>query len=136
MKRSLCVAGLILAAPGAATGCGDGADGGFAAAWMRDGQSASAYQLQVFRGSGHCGWESVDFLHVGWPPGSSIRVADAGRQYVRDPDSVLGGHVDRPLLDVELPDDAVASGFASEGGISLWFADSAPELAYRVSPEV
>lgn len=51
---------------------------------------------------------------------------------MRDPDARLGGQVPRPQVDSDLPGDAVATGFANASGISLWLADSTPDMAYLV----
>lgn len=83
----------------------------------------------MYRGSEHCGWTSAVLLHVGWPVGGSVRVADGGRQYVRDATDVVPG-VDAPQVVDDLPGDAEPSGLSNAEGVSLWFSDSRPDAAY------
>ena len=96
--------------------------------------------IHTLTGSSHCDWESAVFLHMSWPPGTVLRgpIGDdyeqgSFRQYLRDPNNVLGG----PLAttfdpDAPLPDDARPSGFR-RGPWELWVSPSeAEQAAYLV----
>lgn len=81
-------------------------------------------------GPAHCDWQTARLLHLEHPDGS------LDRQYVRDPAGVLP---DGPLLEtyaenVELPEDAVDSGYRSPDGFELWFTDDDTAL-YVVTPD-
>ncbi len=82
-------------------------------------------------GPAHCGWESARMLHLTTEDGS------LNRQYLRDP---LGVFSDVPALldtyaaDVELPDDAVFSGYRTTNGLELWFTPE-DRAAYVVTPD-
>ncbi len=82
-------------------------------------------------GPAHCGWESARMLHLTTADGS------LNRQYLRDP---LGVFSDVPALldthaaDVELPDDAVFSGYRTTNGLELWFTPE-DRAAYVVADE-
>lgn len=76
----------------------------------------------------HCGWETARMLHV--PDGDSFR------QYIRDPLAVIGqaSLLETYAADVDLPSDAVDSGYRS-GELELWFTP-ADTAAYVVRPDV
>ena len=76
----------------------------------------------------HCGWETARMLHV--PDGDSFR------QYIRDPLGVMGqaGLLESYNGDVDLPTDALDSGYRS-GGLELWFTP-ADIAAYIVGPDI
>lgn len=85
--------------------------------------------LTDIEGPSHCDWQSARLLHVMNPDGT------LDRQYVRDPEGVLPG----PLLegyaeDVELPADALDSGYRTQDGLVLWFTES-DAAAYVVTPD-
>ena len=74
-------------------------------------------------GADHCDWQSVVFLSVAWPLGSTYEAgADAVpfRQYVRDREGRVSGPLMNDLdLDARLPDDAAATGYRTER-VELW----------------
>ncbi|PSO52858.1 MAG: hypothetical protein BRC31_03865 [Actinobacteria bacterium QS_5_72_10] len=52
-----------------------------------DGNKLSEDVIATYHGPEHCQQHKPDFLHLGWPLGTSAeRLADSARQYVRDPD--------------------------------------------------
>jgi hypothetical protein len=55
------------------------------------GQPVSAKVVTSYQGAEHCDWQSATFLSLGWPLGKKMKTIDEGRQYVRDPDGVIGG---------------------------------------------
>jgi hypothetical protein len=96
------------------------------------GNAVSEDVLVSFPGPDHCGWGSLVFLHVGWPPGTAAALGDV-RQYLRDPDGLLGPE---PLLttfdeDSELPADAEDTGYR-HGEVELWLSASRTEAAFLV----
>lgn len=112
----------------------------FTAVWHGpDGQPAErgegpnrSFEVAASEGAPHCNWETAVFLSVGWPLGTSPETAEDMRQYLRDPD----GHVaDERLLgeldlDVEMPPDAIFSGYANEK-VELWLGpDGGNSFAY------
>ncbi|TCB99078.1 hypothetical protein E0H26_06645 [Micromonospora zingiberis] len=99
--------------------------------WSRDGRQVDMNEIESYAGLAHCGWQSVRFLDLSWPPGSGT---PGQRQYVRDPEGAL----DRPALqqsfeaEATLPPDAAATGYERDG-MALWLADSdAERTAYLV----
>lgn len=70
-------------------------------------------------GPGHCGWQSARILHV-------IAPDDSIKQYVRDPEGVLGVPLrDSYAADLDaVPDDAGDSGYRTADGGELWFTES------------
>jgi hypothetical protein len=82
-------------------------------------------------GPGHCAMQSARLLHLEHPDGSF------DRQYVRDPEGVLADHpglLEAYAEDVDLPADAIDSGYRSPEGYELWFTD-ADTAAYVVTPD-
>lgn len=93
--------------------------------------------LLVIRGAEHCGWESAAFLMLAWPLGSDVQRigGESARQYVRDPNNVLGGDFDvtPPDLQAELPADAWSTGY-HRGDWQLWVSDTdVDEAVYLVA---
>lgn len=86
----------------------------------RDGRRIPTSVVTSFQGPEHCGWQSVTFLRLD------------GRQYLRDPEHRLKSETVVPYDgDVELPGDAVDTGYRREGD-ELWL--SADEtIAYLVT---
>ena len=92
--------------------------------------------IHTFNGDSHCDWESVVFLHMSWPPGTVLTgtVGDdfgAGRfrQYVRDPNGVLGNWFARNFNpDASLPRDARPTGL-NRGPWELWISPSEADRA-------
>ncbi|TWH73399.1 hypothetical protein JD78_01922 [Modestobacter roseus] len=125
------MAGALVALAALGTGACGGANSPFVASWTRDGVPVDRDELDLYRGEGHCDWESALFLHVSWPPGSGAR-----RQFVRDPDGVVS-----PALaaafdgDVSPPDDTVDTGFGTEDGVRLELPPGDdPSEVYLVAP--
>lgn len=90
----------------------------------------SGHVITDIAGPAHCDWQRARLMHLEHPDGS------LDRQYVRDPAGVLP-HA--PLLeayadDVELPGDAIDSGYRSPEGFELWFTDG-DTAAYVVTPD-
>lgn len=93
-----------------------------------DGQAADRGESREFTyevwsrvGPEHCDWDSVVFLSVGWPLGTTqgIGLPNSDRQYIRDPDDVLDLG-DRLESDVSLPEGSASTGYSTDG-IELWF---------------
>lgn len=84
--------------------------------------------INTIQGPEHCGWEKAVLMHLSVPVGSVSKSSDEVRQYVRDPDGVLG----RPELmtafdaTATLPDDAEPTGIRN-GSVELWVAPSSLE---------
>lgn len=92
------------------------------------GEPDSDLVINTIRGPEHCGWERAVFMHLSVPVGSVTKSFDEFRQYVRDPDGVLG----RPELvrafdaTATLPDDAEPTGMRN-GSVELFVAPSSLE---------
>jgi hypothetical protein len=72
------------------------------------GDRVSTEVIQSFSGPGHCGWESVTFLHVD------------GQLYFRDPEAVMAEYTTSAFqLGAELPPTAVDTGYRRERW-ALW----------------
>lgn len=129
--------GLVLAA------CG-GPPSAFTGDWLGpDGEPADRgpreFEVRSFMGAEHCDWESVIFLSVAWPPGTTYTAGPGGppfRQYVRDAQGDLGAAADQLVgaleLDAQLPDDAAATGYHTDTGAELWLGQDADEHVYLV----
>jgi hypothetical protein len=94
---------------------------------------AAGTVLFVFRGAEHCQWQSVTFMHIGWPVGTVSNSVDQWRQYVRDP---LGRFDDGALHvgylgDTSLPSDATDTGY-HRGPWRLWVSSSQADEAVFV----
>jgi immunoglobulin-like protein involved in spore germination len=94
---------------------------------------AAGTVLFVFRGAEHCQWQSVTFMHLGWPVGTVSNSPDQWRQYVRDP---LGRFDDGALhvgylSDTSLPSDAADTGY-HRGPWQLWVSPSQADDAVFV----
>jgi hypothetical protein len=89
--------------------------------------------LHTFEGAEHCGWTSVTFMTMGWPPGSEAAYGtDSYRQYARDPYGVLFPLAAEPFEpNAAVPDDAAYTGF-HRGGWQLWVAPSDSDRAIYV----
>ncbi|RKN39063.1 hypothetical protein [Micromonospora endolithica] len=105
--------------------------------WSRDGREVSADEVTSYAGHPHCNWEQAQFLHVSWPPGTDASDRSETRQYVRDPEGVLGDEALRRAYqpDATLPRDAQATGYTS-GSTTLWLAPSDRDTrAYLVTTD-
>lgn len=89
-------------------------------------------RLNVIRGSSHCDWQDILFLHVGWPLGSTGEPGPA-RQYVRDADGVLDERVGQPLdADTTLPAEARPTSHHTSVA-SLWLGpDDGEDAIYLI----
>jgi hypothetical protein len=92
-----------------------------------------ALVVHVFSGHEHCGWTSITFMHLAWPPGKRVTSFDHVRQFMRDPNGAYGGPGLSGSLDLraELPADAQNTGFHQEGW-TLW-VDPEGDFVYLVS---
>jgi hypothetical protein len=89
--------------------------------------------LFVFRGADHCQWQSVTFMHIGWPVGTLSNAEGDWRQYVRDPKGLFDDgalHVGY-LSDTSLPSDAADTGY-HRGPWQLWVSPSQADDAVFV----
>ena len=94
--------------------------------------------IHTMTGHSHCGWDSIVFLHIAWPPGTVLRgpIGDdfldgRFRQYVKDPDGDLGPFPETFDPDARLPPDARPSGFR-RGPWELWISPSEAHRAIYV----
>lgn len=116
----------------------------FTGTWLRPDEEPAdrgprEFEVRSLVGSDHCDWESVVFLSIAWPLGTTYEAgpdAPPVRQYVRDVEGDLGAAADRLLgelqLDAELPDDARDTGYHTGQGAELWLADDADVYVYLV----
>jgi hypothetical protein len=113
----------------------DGVEGAWtdaSGAEVPDGDPGEGLVLHTLEGADHCGWTSVTFMHMGWPVGSVVEKAGEARQYVRDPQGLVGAFTSAPFdADATLPDDAAATGFR-HGAWELWTAASDEDEAVYV----
>jgi hypothetical protein len=80
--------------------------------------------LHAFEGAEHCGWTSVTFMTMGWPPGTPTADSGSYREYYRDPSGVLSiSHTESFAPNAALPSDAAPTGFHRHGW-ELWVAPS------------
>ena len=88
--------------------------------------------LHMYEGMEHCGWTSITVLSVGWPVGGTDGSGDTTRQYVRDPQGLLGSMTDGTFrADASLPEDAADTGY-HRGDWQLWVAPSDADRAVYV----
>jgi hypothetical protein len=86
--------------------------------------------LHTFEGAEHCGWTSVTFMTMGWPPGTATTDNGSYRQYYRDPTDVLT--TSRSFApNAALPADAAPTGFHRHGW-ELWVPPSDSDDAVYV----
>ncbi len=107
------------------------------ATWTRaDGTSAPSEVVNVIQGPEHCGWDSSLWLHLGWPLGTAAESAEQIRQYVRDPEDVLG-MADEFDRQASLPEGSTFTGFTTDD-VELWLGpDNGDAAIYLVfAPEV
>jgi hypothetical protein len=88
--------------------------------------------LHAIEGAEHCGWTSVTFMTMGWPPGTQSDNGVGARQYVRDPSDVVSDRTAGPFApSTALPADAAPTGFHRHGW-ELWVAQSDSDDAVYV----
>jgi hypothetical protein len=97
--------------------------------WTKDGHPVDGLELDSIAGPDHCGWQSAVMLHLGWPLGTVARTSDDMRQYIRDPKGVIPGLRDELAVAIDLPPDAVDTGYRL-GELELWLRPSEPAAAY------
>lgn len=91
------------------------------------------YEVRASVGPEHCDWDSVVFLRVGWPLGTTqgIGLPDSARKYIRDPDNVVRFR-DGLQLDAALPEGSTSTGY-STGDVELWLGpEGGDEYVYLV----
>jgi hypothetical protein len=103
---------------------------------VSDGQSSatSPITLLVAAGPAHCGWESIVFLYLAWPLGST-KTPTAGelREFVRDPKGRLSKELQAGLeTHAQLPSNAAATGY-HKGPWELWISPTDENSVYLVS---
>ena len=113
-----------------------------------DGNELSKEVIATYHGPEHCQQDKVDFLHLGWPPGTAAElIADPARQYVRAPDGELADIAPSSGWDLlaewrrldDLPHDAIQTGFTTnESGrnVELWLPAERDDAAYIVIDDV
>lgn len=102
-------------------------------AWKHGIRTASWPELDASAGPAHCGWESITFLTMGWPPGNASPTA-ASRQYIRDPFGRLqGAHLIGSFAhNPALPPDARP--YYTYGGLTLYLGSDMDRYVYIVAP--
>jgi hypothetical protein len=102
----------------------------------KDGFGVDTQVLEAAAGPSHCGWDSVTFLNIGWPLGTSAITAAQSRLYVRDPNGILGGQslTGAWARNPSLPADARDTGYRY-GALKLYLAPSNEDAnAYLIAP--
>jgi hypothetical protein len=101
-----------------------------------DGAKGRRLVAVSYDGPRHCGWESVTFLVLAWPPGR-IAASDQARnvrQYLRDPKEVLADLEAGGFGRASLPADARDTGY-HHGAYRLWVSSSnADRFVYVAGP--
>ena len=82
-------------------------------------------------GPDHCNWENSRVLIAGDPIGSRYTNPDDVVEYIRDPEGVYGvdAFMSGFASGIDLPDDAVDSGYR-QAGRQLWFSAGDPDAAF------
>jgi hypothetical protein len=87
-------------------------------------------ELNSIAGPDHCNWQSAVMMHLGWPLGTVSQSTAEIRQFIRDPDGVIGyGVRDKLAIAIDLPDDARDTGYRN-GEVELWLSPSDPDAAF------
>ena len=92
-----------------------------------DGRSTEEGMVNVIRGPAHCDYETSLWLHLGWPPGTPAETDTQMRQYVRDPEDILG-LADGLDVQAVLPEAASATEFSADG-VELWLGEDGGDAA-------
>jgi hypothetical protein len=102
----------------------------------RDGFGVDAQVLEAAGGPSHCAWDSLTFMNIGWPLGTTAITAAQSRLYIRDPGGILkdlspsGTWARNP----NLPPDARDTGYRY-GALKLYLAPSDEDAyAYLIAP--
>jgi len=99
---------------------------------LPDGDGEDGISMSSMPGAEHCGWESVTFVEVAWPPGSVEPPDGDVRQFVGDPDGILDGldNLSGSYEDpANAPPDVVATGVHTDD-VELWIAGSDPDAIF------
>ena len=122
----------------------------FASTWYGpDGEPAErgraedqSFEVTAATGHRHCDWESVVWLYVAWPLGSTAEGGDtfgrSVRRYVRDPEGVFRDQSLLPetlQLDTELSNNAVDTGYHTDAAELWWGPDRGKKYAYLITDE-
>ena len=105
--------------------------------WTKDGRTVGWGEMQASAGPSHCGLDSLTFLDINWPLGTSNTTSgEQQRQYIRDPSRklqpnyLLGSWARNPTL----PADARDTGYRY-GALKLYLAHSDENrYTYLVAP--
>jgi hypothetical protein len=98
--------------------------------WTKGGRPVDRRELNSVAGPDHCDWQSAVMMHLGWPLGTVSQSTAEIRQFIRDPDGVIGFGVRAKLaIAVDLPDDVRNTGYRN-GELELWLSPSDPDAAY------
>lgn len=86
--------------------------------------------INVITAPEHCGWERAVMMHVGWPPGHDAADVSESRQFLRDPENVIGFDAMTTFDgDAELPRDAEFTGYRTDF-MKLWLSRANQSAAY------
>jgi hypothetical protein len=102
-------------------------------AWVKAGRRVGSRELTTYAGASHCDLQTVTFLALNWPIGTTGGDYGESRQYVRDPEGVLGERVDGRAGAATPPADALDTGYRL-GDLQLWLAGSDPAGVYLRTP--
>lgn len=94
--------------------------------------------LQVSFGPDHCDWDKIVLLDLAWPLGSEVTTfsEDTSRQYARDLDGVFADRSRTAYAaDVEVPEDAVDTGYHRQGNRLLVGPTSAEDAVFVERPD-
>jgi hypothetical protein len=100
--------------------------------WTRNGQPVAPEEMSTIAGPEHCDWQSATMLNIGWPPGTRSTTSAQARQYIRDPNGVVGARFrDLLMRNATLPADARATGYRY-GAIEIYVSPSDQDQAIYV----
>jgi len=105
--------------------------------WTRDHKAVDNRQVNSIAGPDHCQWQQAVMMNLQWPLGSDPAQVSAFREYIRDPQGVIGAKfrvgLQRPR---SLPADAQDTRYRL-GDLQLWLSPSHPDGAYlRVGKDI
>jgi len=102
----------------------------------KDGFGVDRQVLEAAAGPSHCGLDSLTFLNIGWPLGTSSTTADQNRLYIRDPNGKVSipGLIGTWARNPSLPADARDTGYRY-GALKLYLSPSDEDTyAYLIAP--